>query len=131
LVVVPLSVLSNWLSEINRFCPMLQAVRLHGPKPERDRVKSEELRDLNDFDVVVTTYEVVVSECRFLRRKFVWTAIIVDEGHRLKNERSQFSDKIRLLPTLGRVILTGTPLQNNLRELWAMLHFLLPDVRPS
>lgn len=58
----------------------------------------------------------------------MWTTVIVDEGHRLKNEKSQLSEKLRIVPTLCRVILTGTPLQNNLRELWALLHFLAPEV---
>mmetsp|Transcript_3589 Transcript_3589/g.8168 ORF Transcript_3589/g.8168 Transcript_3589/m.8168 type:complete len:1295 (-) Transcript_3589:416-4300(-) len=128
LVVVPLSVLSNWLAEIERFCPSFRAVRFHGPKNERTRIKEEELHDLAEFDIVVTTYEILVSEVNFFRRKYVWTAVIVDEGHRLKNEKSQFSEKLRLVACLGKVILTGTPLQNNLRELWAMLYYLAPDV---
>jgi SWI/SNF-related matrix-associated actin-dependent regulator of chromatin subfamily A member 5 len=128
LVVVPLSVLSNWLTEINRFCPTLRAVRFHGPKDERARLKSEELGDLQDFDVVVTTYEVMVGEANWLKRKYMWTSIVIDEGHRLKNEKSQLSEKLRSLPCLCKVILSGTPLQNNLRELWALLHFLAPDV---
>ena len=86
------------------------------------------MRSLDNFDIVVTTYEMLVSEALFFRRRFVWTAVIVDEGHRLKNEKSQLSDKIRGIPTLSRIILTGTPLQNNLRELWALLHFLIPEV---
>jgi superfamily II DNA or RNA helicase len=131
LIVVPLSVLSNWMSEIELFCPSLRAVRFHGPKPERERIKLEELADLNEFDIVVTTYEVMVSEVNYFRRKYVWTTIIVDEGHRLKNERSQLSEKIRMVACLGKVILTGTPLQNNLKELWAMLYFLAPDVFTS
>ena len=61
-----------------------------GPKNERNRIKEEELSDLSEFDIVVTTYEILVSEVNFFRRKYVWTAVIVDEGHRLKNERSQF-----------------------------------------
>lgn len=128
LIIVPLSVLSNWLAEIERFCPSFRAVRFHGPKPERERIKSEELRDLRDFDIVVTTYEILVSEAVYFKRKYVWTAVIIDEGHRLKNEKSQLSDKLRVVPCLGKVILTGTPLQNNLRELWAMLHYLAPDI---
>lgn len=131
LVIVPLSVLSNWISEIERFCPTLRAVRFHGPKEERARIKEEELHDLKEFDVVVTTYEILVSEANFFKRKYVWTSVVVDEGHRLKNEKSQLSEKLRAVPCLSKVILTGTPLQNNLRELWAMLHYLAPDVFTS
>jgi len=109
---------------VNRTCSI-------GPKNERNRIKEEELSDLSEFDIVVTTYEILVSEVNFFRRKYVWTAVIVDEGHRLKNERSQFSEKLRLIACLSKVILSGTPLQNNLKELWAMLYYLAPDVFQS
>merc|ERR1711871_399844 len=128
LVVMPLSVLSNWMSEFEKFCPRLKVIRFHGPKGERNRIKTEEINDLENFDVLLTTYEMLVSESNFFKRRFVWASIIVDEGHRLKNEKSQLSDKLKSVPTICRVILTGTPLQNNLRELWALLHFLQPDI---
>jgi SWI/SNF-related matrix-associated actin-dependent regulator of chromatin subfamily A member 5 len=104
-------------------------MQLHkGPKAERNRIKTEELADTGEFDIVVTTFEILVSEVNFFKRKYVWTTIIVDEGHRLKNERSQLSEKLKSVSCLSKIILTGTPLQNNLRELWALLHFLAPDV---
>jgi SWI/SNF-related matrix-associated actin-dependent regulator of chromatin subfamily A member 5 len=99
-----------------------------GPKAERSRIKTEEIADTGEFDIVVTTFEILVSEVNFFKRKYVWTTIIVDEGHRLKNERSQLSEKLKSVSCLSKIILTGTPLQNNLRELWALLHFLAPDV---
>lgn len=128
LVVVPLSVMSNWMSEIERFCPSMRCIRFHGPKQERARIKQEELTDVREFDVVVTTYEMLTSEISYFRRKFFWRVLIVDEGHRLKNEKSQLSENLRKLPAFYRIILTGTPCQNNLRELWALFHYLLPDV---
>ena len=81
-----------------------------GPKGERNRIKAEEINDLSEFDIVVTTYEILVSEVNFFRRRYVWTTIIVDEGHRLKNEKSQLSEKLRIIPCLCKVILTGTEL---------------------
>jgi SWI/SNF-related matrix-associated actin-dependent regulator of chromatin subfamily A member 5 len=60
--------------------------------------------------------------------KFKWEYLIVDEAHKIKNEESQISKKLRQLDTSHRLLLTGTPLQNNLHELWALLNFLLPDV---
>jgi len=128
LVVVPLSVMSNWMAEIERFCPSMRCIRFHGPKQERARIKQEELTDVREFDVVVTTYEMLTSEISYFRRKFFWRVLIVDEGHRLKNEKSQLSENLRKLPAFYRLILTGTPCQNNLRELWALFHYLLPDV---
>jgi SWI/SNF-related matrix-associated actin-dependent regulator of chromatin subfamily A member 5 len=128
LIIVPLSVLSNWLSEIEKFCPAFRAVRFHGPKSERERIKEEEMKDISNFEIVVTTYEILVSEINYFRRKFVWTSVVIDEGHRLKNEKSQLSEKLRLVPSISKIILTGTPLQNNLHELWALLYYLAPDV---
>lgn len=64
-------------------------------------------------------------------RKFKWEYIIVDEAHKLKNEDSQVSKRLRELDSNYRLLLTGTPLQNNLHELWALLNFLLPDVFAS
>ncbi len=128
LVIAPLSVLPNWIAEFERFAPTFRVVRFHGPKDERGRMKLEEMSNVSDFDAVVTTYETLVAEVNWIRRKYLWAAIVVDEGHRLKNEKSQLSEKLRTVPTLSRVILTGTPLQNNLRELWALLHYLAPDV---
>ncbi len=63
--------------------------------------------------------------------KFKWEYLIVDEAHKIKNEESQISKKLRQLDTRYRLLLTGTPLQNNLHELWALLNFLLPEVFTS
>ncbi len=131
LVVAPLSVLSNWINELNRFCPSLRLVRFHGPKDERNRIKTEELHDLQEFDVVATTYEMFVAESTFFQRRFTWRLLVVDEGHRLKNEKSQLSTKLSMVHAYCRILLTGTPVQNNLREVWALLHFILPDVFPT
>lgn len=95
LVVVPLSVLPNWMSEIERFCPSMRCIRFHGPKQERARIKAEELCDVREFDLVVTTYEMLTSEVNFFKRRFFWRVVIVDEGHRLKNEKSQLSENLR------------------------------------
>jgi SWI/SNF-related matrix-associated actin-dependent regulator of chromatin subfamily A member 5 len=83
-----------------------------------------------DFDVCITSYEVAIREKNFLRR-IDWHFIVVDEAHRLKNEDSVLSQTLRLLPSQHRLLLTGTPLQNNLHELWALLNFLLPTLFDS
>lgn len=134
LVMVPKSTLSNWCNEFKRFCPSLRVLRFHGSKEERleiiqDRMKAHSMAN-RDWDVVITTYEVVNLEKGALT-KIAWRYLIIDEAHRLKNEDSQFSQTVRLLNTQHRLLLTGTPLQNNLHELWALLNFLLPDVFSS
>lgn len=135
LVMVPKSTLSNWCNEFKRWCPSIRILRFHGSKEERLEIVLENFRtvkshDERNWDVVVTTYEVVNLE-RSALTKISWKYLIIDEAHRLKNEASQFSQTVRLLQTQYRLLLTGTPLQNNLHELWALLNFLLPDVFAS
>ena len=80
-----------------------------------------------NFDVVATTFETCVRE-KASFRKFNWRYIIMDEAHRIKNEKSTLAITVRTFTTQFRLLLTGTPLQNNLHELWALLNFLLPEV---
>ena len=80
------------------------------------------------FDVVVTTYEVFEKEVSWFRRAFVWRYVVLDEGHKIKNEMTNISQALQGLSAEYRLVLTGTPLQNNLKELWALLHFVLPEV---
>jgi SWI/SNF-related matrix-associated actin-dependent regulator of chromatin subfamily A member 5 len=82
------------------------------------------------FDVCLTTYEVAIKEKAALK-KFSWRYIVIDEAHRIKNEKSSLSQVVRLYKSQARLLITGTPLQNNLHELWALLNFLLPDVFSS
>ena len=135
LVMVPKSTLSNWMNEFKRFCPTIKVMKFHGSKEERATIAEEHLKlsksdKVREWDVLVTTYEVVNLEKNVLT-KIHWRYLIIDEAHRLKNEASQFSQTVRALQTHNRLLLTGTPLQNNLHELWALLNFLLPDVFSS
>lgn len=134
LVMVPKSTLSNWCNEFKRWCPVMKVLRFHGSKEERQEIIQTRLKSAaqgdRDWDVLITTYEVVNLEKAPLT-KIAWRYLIIDEAHRLKNEASQFSQTVRLLSTQHRLLLTGTPLQNNLHELWALLNFLLPDVFAS
>ncbi|GMI09136.1 hypothetical protein TrVE_jg12629 [Triparma verrucosa] len=135
LIVVPKSTLSNWMNELKRWAPTLRGVKFHGMKDEREEMVENVLKpgqkdSLRSWDVVVTTYEVCNTEKKALS-KFAWHYLIIDEAHRLKNEASMFSQTIRSYETRYRLLLTGTPLQNNLHELWALLNFLVPDVFSS
>lgn len=132
LVLLPKTVLSNWLNEFERFCPCLRPFTLSGTKEERADIVANKLRpgiphEDRDWDVCLTTYEVANLESGPLA-KIGWCYLIVDEAHRLKNEASLFSQTVRTFNSEYRLLLTGTPLQNNLHELWALLNFLLPDV---
>ncbi|RKP38464.1 SNF2 family [Dimargaris cristalligena] len=126
LVVVPKSTLHNWQSEFRKWVPALNSFIFHGSKEERPRLIQERLVPLS-FDCCITTYEMcLLHKSDF--KKINWEYIVIDEAHRIKNENSSLSQMIRLFNTRNRLLITGTPLQNNLHELWALLNFLLPDV---
>ncbi|KAK4782747.1 hypothetical protein SAY86_007121 [Trapa natans] len=129
MVVAPKSTLGNWMNEISRFCPVLRAVKFLG-NPEERRYIRDELLVAGKFDVCVTSFEMAIKEKSALRR-FSWRYIIIDEAHRIKNENSLLSKTMRLYNTNYRLLITGTPLQNNLHELWALLNFLLPEIFSS
>ncbi|KAG4210425.1 hypothetical protein ERO13_A02G047300v2 [Gossypium hirsutum] len=129
MVVAPKSTLGNWMNEIRRFCPVLRAVKFLG-NPEERRYIREELLVAGKFDVCVTSFEMAIKEKCALRR-FSWRYIIIDEAHRIKNENSLLSKTMRLYNTNYRLLITGTPLQNNLHELWSLLNFLLPEIFSS
>ncbi|PON80294.1 ISWI family [Parasponia andersonii] len=129
MVVAPKSTLGNWMNEIRRFCPVLRAVKFLG-NPEERKLIREDLLVAGKFDVCVTSFEMAIKEKSTLRR-FSWRYIIIDEAHRIKNENSLLSKTMRLYNTNYRLLITGTPLQNNLHELWSLLNFLLPEIFSS
>ncbi|CAB1327271.1 unnamed protein product [Coregonus sp. 'balchen'] len=126
MVLVPKSTLYNWMNEFKRWVPSLKAVCLIGGREERNAL----IRDVllpGEWDVCVTSYEMLIIE-KAVFKKFNWRYLVIDEAHRIKNEKSKLSEIVREFKTTNRLLLTGTPLQNNLHELWALLNFLLPDV---
>ena len=126
LIVVPKSTLDNWKREFTMWTPDVDVLVLQGAKDERHQLINDRLIDEN-FDVCITSYEMILREKSHLK-KFAWEYIIIDEAHRIKNEESSLAQIIRLFSSRNRLLITGTPLQNNLHELWALLNFLLPDV---
>jgi SNF2-related domain len=135
LIVVPKSTLSNWMNEFGRWAPTIKVVKFHGDRATREEIAKNVLepaqRDEDrDWHVCITTYEICNIE-RSVLQKFCWTYFILDEAHRLKNESSALSKTVRSFETSNRILITGTPLQNSLHELWALLNFLVPDVFES
>jgi len=129
MVLVPKSTLANWMNEFKKWCPTLRAVCLIGDQEARNTF----IRDVmmpGGWDVCVTSYEMILRE-KSVFKKFNWKYMVIDEAHRIKNEESKLSMVIREIKTSNRLLLTGTPLQNNLHELWALLNFLLPDIFSS
>ncbi|CAL9728310.1 ISWI chromatin-remodeling complex ATPase Isw1p [Monosporozyma unispora] len=126
LVIAPKSTLNNWLREFNKWTPEVNAFILQGDKDERAQLIQDKLM-ICDFDVVIASYEIIIRE-KASFRKIDWEYIIIDEAHRIKNEESLLSQVLREFTSRNRLLITGTPLQNNLHELWALLNFLLPDI---
>jgi len=127
LICVPLSTMSNWVNEFTKWGPDIIVVAYKGAPNERKMIYKEEMES-GQYNVILTTYEYIIKD-RSILRKIFWQYIIVDEGHRMKNAKSKFAQTLGLqYQSKHRVLLTGTPLQNNLPELWALLNFLLPSI---
>ena len=129
LVVCPLSVLPNWIAEAKRWTPQLNVVGLFGPLAERDRIKANfSGSHKNEVHVIVTTYEILLTEITWLRSKFYFRYFVLDEAQKIKNTDALVTQACRQIRSVYRVLLTGTPLQNNMRELWSLLNFLYPEI---
>ena len=129
LVIVPLSTLTNWNLEFEKWAPSIARVVYKGP-PLARKQQQQQIR-YGNFQVLLTTYEYIIKD-RPVLSKIKWIHMIIDEGHRMKNSNSKLSATLtQYYSTRYRLILTGTPLQNNLPELWALLNFVLPTIFKS
>lgn len=134
LVVCPASTLQNWMDEIARFAPQLKALMYYNSdKKQRRQWINQYSRDPKtdkeklEFPIFVTSYEIAINDARLLGA-LRWKFIIVDEGHRLKNRNARLTKELKTYNSANRLILTGTPVHNNLAELWSLLNFVLPDI---
>lgn len=129
LIIVPKITLYNWENEFKRWLPSARVFMFYGTREERDKMKANEFKEKN-FDVIVTTYDIVRKESCVMS-KLNYDLMVVDEAHNIKNSKSVLSQVLRKLPTKHRLLLTGTPLQNNLQELWSLLNFIMPTIFDS
>ena len=122
------------MNEFQKFCPDFPVVLYHGSKQERAEIRQRHLPTSQPikptFPAIVTSFEIVMADRKFLQ-KYNFKYLVVDEGHRLKNFDCKLIRELKQIPAANKLLLTGTPLQNNLPELWSLLHFLLPDVFSS
>jgi SNF2 family DNA or RNA helicase len=147
LVVAPLTLIGQWQSESHTWTPDFNVVFYHGKADARDFLvqqefyytdqftpKSHALRlkkqHITKFHILITTYEIVLKDIDVLS-KIKWKALIVDEAHRLKNQKARLFEELAKVPREFCLLLTGTPLQNSTEELWALLHFAEPKVFAS
>ncbi|KAL8991616.1 MAG: hypothetical protein Q9169_007817 [Polycauliona sp. 2 TL-2023] len=129
LILGPLSTVTNWVNEFQRWAPDIPVVMYHGNPQVRGQIRRQQLKGDSrgdKFPVVCTSYEICMRDKKYLAN-YHWKFIVVDEGHRLKNFNCKLVKELKQYPTESRMILTGTPLQNNLSELWSLLNFLLPE----
>ncbi|XP_070132816.1 chromodomain-helicase-DNA-binding protein 1 isoform X1 [Drosophila bipectinata] len=130
LCVVPLSTMTAWQREFALWAPDLNVVTYLGDIKSRELIQQYEWQFEGSkrlkFNCILTTYEIVLKDKQFLGT-LQWAALLVDEAHRLKNDDSLLYKSLKEFDTNHRLLITGTPLQNSLKELWALLHFIMPE----
>ncbi|XP_075581633.1 chromodomain-helicase-DNA-binding protein 1-like [Pelecanus crispus] len=130
LLVVPLSTLTSWQREIQTWAPQMNAVVYLGDITSRNMIRTHEWMHPQTkrlkFNILLTTYEILLKDKSFLGG-LNWVFIGVDEAHRLKNDDSLLYKTLIDFKSNHRLLITGTPLQNSLKELWSLLHFIMPE----
>lgn len=130
LCLVPLSTMTAWQREFQIWAPDLNVVTYIGDVQSREMIRQYDWcfsgTKRMKFNAILTTYEIVLKDKMFLGC-INWAALLVDEAHRLKNDDSLLYKALKEFNTNHRLLITGTPLQNSLKELWALLHFIMPQ----
>ncbi|KAI0127704.1 SNF2 family DNA-dependent ATPase domain-containing protein [Xylariales sp. AK1849] len=121
LIVCPPTLSGHWQQELKAYAPFLAVTAFVGPPAER-RAKASQFAT---SDIVITSYEVCRNDTEYLEKQN-WNYIVLDEGHLIKNPKAKISVAVKKLPSNHRLILTGTPIQNNVLELWSLFDFLMP-----
>lgn len=121
LIVCPPTLTGHWYHEILKFTSNLRPVTYLGPLKDRLALQSS----LASYDVVIMSYEVVRNDIDFLST-MQWNYCILDEGHVIKNGRTKLTKAVKMVRANHRLILSGTPIQNNVLELWSLFDFLMP-----
>ncbi|KAI1729286.1 HSA domain-containing protein [Ditylenchus destructor] len=129
LIIVPTSVILNWEIEFKKWCPSFKILTYFGTAKERAEKRKGWSKE-NAFHVCITSYKVVTQDVRAFKKK-AWQYMILDEAQNIKNFKSQRWQTLLNVRSRRRLLLTGTPLQNSLMELWSLLHFLMPSVFAS
>ncbi|TRY68060.1 hypothetical protein DNTS_003641 [Danionella cerebrum] len=133
LIIVPASTLDNWVRELNLWCPSFKVLIYYGSAEERKYMRYEILDQIADYNIIVTTYNLAIgnSSDRSLFSRLKLEYAVFDEGHLLKNMNSLRYRHLMAINAKYRLLLTGTPLQNNLLELMSLLNFIMPNMFSS
>lgn len=131
LIAGPLATLGNWIKEFHKWLPSCPVILYHGTKDERAEIRRK-MMPINqqkslDFPIVITSFELCIADRNFLE-KYGWQYIILDEGHRIKNRNCRLIRDLKTFQSTSRLLLTGTPIQNSLEELWSLLNFCSPMI---
>ncbi|KAJ7571709.1 hypothetical protein O6H91_01G174300 [Diphasiastrum complanatum] len=129
LIIVPNAVMVNWKSELLRWLPSVSCIFYVGGKDQRSKIYSQDVAAMK-FNILVTTYEFIMRD-RAKLSKVDWKYLIIDEAQRMKDRESRLARDLDRFRCQRRLLLTGTPLQNDLNELWSLLNLLLPEVFDS
>ncbi|KAF1360836.1 hypothetical protein EJ07DRAFT_176921 [Lizonia empirigonia] len=121
LIVCPPTLSGHWQQEIRQYAPFLSCVAYVGAPPMRGQYRSQ----LQDVDIVITSYDICRNDIDVLK-PINWNYCVLDEGHLIKNSKSKTSQAVKQFQSNHRLILSGTPIQNNVLELWSLFDFLMP-----
>ncbi|KAF2401763.1 hypothetical protein EJ06DRAFT_528919 [Trichodelitschia bisporula] len=124
LIVVPTSVMLNWEMEFKKWCPGFKILTYYGDQNERKKKREGWMND-DLWNVCITSYQLILQDAQAFKRRS-WHYLVLDEAHNIKNFQTQRWQTLLTFKTHSRLLLTGTPLQNNLQELWSLLYFLMP-----
>lgn len=135
LVICPSSTLHNWQNEVNKFCPTLKVLPYWGNIKERKalrRYMNNKKLGIEDsmFHICITSYQLVLADEKVFQ-KVMWKYMILDEAHAIKNTGTQRWNILLNFNARNKLLLTGTPIQNSMAELWALLHFIMPKLFDS
>lgn len=139
MVIGPLATITNWLKEFKKWLPSCDVLLYHGTKQEREEMRKNRFNISNrdtakctglgdtKFPVIITSFEICMIDRPYLMH-YDWKFMVLDEGHRIKNRNCRLVQELKAIPCVTRLLLTGTPIQNTLEELWSLLNFVNPTI---
>ena len=127
LIIAPLATVPNWINEFKKWLPSCPIVMYHGNKQERQTLREKHMslsqQKLLVFPVIITSFEICMIDRSFLER-YSWQYMILDEGHRIKNRNCRLVRELKSIKSQSRLLLTGTPIQNTVDDLFSLVRFL-------